>query len=208
MSPRELSRGWFQLFSVVPSDRTRSRAHKINHGKFHLSVRKNFILTMAELWKRLLEESVVTLPWQQGWTGWSPEVHSSPNNSVIETSGRSSGSPWLLPTSGAGPSCLDHLTVKQEQPPWAQRCWDPFQGGWESYWSSPSPQLVPQAQGTAWPAQLPPALEKRWCSFPAWTVGTEALPPPPQQGLWTHTLIAKDGRYSFSFHLGSVWLNK
>ena len=32
-----------RLFLVVPSNRTRGHWHKLEHGKFHRSMRKNFI---------------------------------------------------------------------------------------------------------------------------------------------------------------------
>ena len=50
------------LFSVVSSDRTRCKRHKLKHKKFHLRMRKNFFtLRVTEHWNRLHRESVESL---------------------------------------------------------------------------------------------------------------------------------------------------
>lgn len=82
------------------SNRMTSSVHKLKRTKFHLSMRKNFMLRVPKRWNGLpcclpLETFkthldswlcnllLITLPWQGGWTRLYPEVFSNPNNSVI-----------------------------------------------------------------------------------------------------------------------------
>ncbi|KAJ7397058.1 hypothetical protein BTVI_138953 [Pitangus sulphuratus] len=47
-----------KVFSVVPNNRTRNNGHKVKYKKFHLNMRKNFTLGVAEHWNRLPREVV------------------------------------------------------------------------------------------------------------------------------------------------------
>ncbi|PKU47102.1 hypothetical protein llap_2597 [Limosa lapponica baueri] len=50
---------WARLLPVEPNDRTRGNEHKLEHGKFHLHVRKSFLtLRVTEHWNRLPREVV------------------------------------------------------------------------------------------------------------------------------------------------------
>jgi len=52
-------KGGVKLFSVVPSDRTRSNRHKLRHRTFQLNLRKNFFpLSVAEPWNILPRDAV------------------------------------------------------------------------------------------------------------------------------------------------------
>lgn len=91
------------LFLVDPSDRIRGTRHKLQHGKFHRNMRKNFCAVwVTEPWHKLPGE-VVEFPslktfkthldavlcssrrepaLAMGWTGRYPEVPFNPCGSV------------------------------------------------------------------------------------------------------------------------------
>lgn len=92
-----------RLFSVVPSDRIRSKWHKLKHGKFHTNMRKTSLLWgdstgtgCPEKWWSLLlwrysrpTWTLSCVTYSKGsaltrvWTMWSPEVTSKPYYSLI-----------------------------------------------------------------------------------------------------------------------------
>jgi len=48
----------FRLFSMLPSDRTRSYGYKLKHKKFHTNMSNIFTLRVTEHWNRLPREVV------------------------------------------------------------------------------------------------------------------------------------------------------
>lgn len=89
------------LFSLVPTDRTRSDGHKLKGKKLDSNMRMNFTLRVAGHWNRLPGEvmsspsletfqnngdafldNLLQVMLQGGGTGWSPKVPSNPTDSV------------------------------------------------------------------------------------------------------------------------------
>lgn len=90
-------------FLVVLSNRIWINGHKQKYKKFHLNMKKNFMLRLAEQWNRLPREIMapslepfqthltmvlchllqVILSWQGGRTASSPEVPFKLNSSVV-----------------------------------------------------------------------------------------------------------------------------
>lgn len=87
------------LFLVVPSDRARSNGHRLQHGEFHLNVRKNFAVRVQgtgtggpeRLWCLLYSYSEPSWMlscatcYSRSWSDGSPEVPSNPCCSVFVT---------------------------------------------------------------------------------------------------------------------------
>lgn len=47
-----MPRGWCQIFSMVPRDRTRRSGHKLTHKKFHHNTKNFFMLRVTKYWNR------------------------------------------------------------------------------------------------------------------------------------------------------------
>ena len=50
--------GGVRLISMVPHNRIRGNWHKLEHGKFHMNMRKNFTSRVKEHWNRLPRDTV------------------------------------------------------------------------------------------------------------------------------------------------------
>jgi len=61
-----------RLFSVVPSDRTSSNAHKQKHMSFSLNIRKRFFpVRVTKHWHRLPREVVASPSWRYSKAVWT-----------------------------------------------------------------------------------------------------------------------------------------